>query len=95
MKQKLSIFLLACFVMFFQGVAAADSDSYLMKMLFTPSAGSLQAEANGRIMIYDSLLDETVELAMSEQFDRIENMMFIRTQYLADDGEVEVIDDGC
>ncbi len=46
-------------------------------------------------MIYDSLDNETVELAMNEQFDRIENMMFVRTQYIQEDGEYEVEDDGC
>ena len=34
--------------------AHAD-DSYQLKVLFTPSKGDLEAEANGRVMIYDSL----------------------------------------
>ena len=32
---------------------------------------------------------------MDEQFDRIENMMFVRTRYIQPDGEIEVEEDGC
>jgi hypothetical protein len=32
---------------------------------------------------------------MDEQFQRIENMMFVRTQYIQEDGDIEVEEDGC
>ncbi len=70
-------------------------DSYQEKVLFAPGAGILQAEAKGRIMIYDGLDNEKVELAMNEQFQRIENMMFVRTQYIQENGDIEVEEDGC
>ncbi len=70
-------------------------DEYQYKVLFTPSEGILQAEAKGRVMIYDGLENETVELAMNEQFQRIEHMMFVRTQHISEDGDIEVEDDGC
>ncbi len=70
-------------------------NGYQQNVLFSPGPSILQAEAKGRIMIYDGLQNETIELAMNEQFDRIENMMFVRTQYLQEDGEYEVEEDGC
>jgi hypothetical protein len=70
-------------------------DSYQQKVLFTPSNSNLQAEARGRVMIYDGLKSETVELVMDEQFDRIENMMFVGTQYIQESGEYETEEDDC
>ena len=75
--------------------SASAYDSYQEKVLFTPSEGNLRAEAKGRVMIYDGLQNETVELAMNEQFQRIENMMFVRTQHISEDGDIEVEEDGC
>ena len=43
------------------------ADSYQLKVLFAPSESNLEAGANGRVMIYDSLKSETVDLAMNEQ----------------------------
>ena len=72
---------------------ASARDSYQERVLFSPSSEILQAEANGRIMIYDGLNNETVEKALDDQFDRIENMMFVRTVYVQENGEYEVDDD--
>ena len=68
-------------------------DSYQLEVLFTPSKSDLEAEAKGRVMIYDSLKNETVEKALNEQFGRIDHMMFVRTQYLQESGEYEEEDD--
>ena len=75
--------------------SAFATDSYQHKMLFTPSDSMLKTEAKGRIMIYDGLASETVDRAMNEQFDRIDNMMFIRIHHIQDDGENLVEDDDC
>lgn len=75
--------------------SAYAADSYQLNVLLTPSDSILLAEANGRVMIYDSLKSETIDLAMNEQFDRIESMMFVRTQYAQEDGVYEAEDDGC
>jgi hypothetical protein len=72
---------------------ASALDSYQERVLFSPSPEILQAEANGRIMIYDGLKNETVETALDNQFDRIENMMFVGTVYVQENGEYEVEDD--
>jgi len=70
-------------------------DEYQFKVLFTPSAAVLDAEARGRVMIYDGLRYATVTHAMDEQFDRIENMMFVGTVIEQEDGELAVEEDGC
>lgn len=66
---------------------------FQQNVLFSPSNNMLLAEAKGRVMIYDGLKNETVETAMTEQFNRIQNMMFIRTQYVQENGEYEAEDD--
>lgn len=76
---------------FITGAQAASN--YQHNALFNPSQFQLQAEDNGRVMLYDRLDNETVELAMTEQFDRIESMMFVRTRYIQEDGSVGESDD--
>jgi len=70
-------------------------DEYQYSVLFSPSPSMLMAEARGRVMIYDGLENKTVDLAMDEQFQRIENMMFVGTRYIQEDGDIEVEEDGC
>jgi hypothetical protein len=71
----------------------AAAGDYQHKALLNPSSSQLQAETNGRVMIYDRLDNDTVELAMSQQFERIESMMFVRTQYTGDDDSAADEDD--
>lgn len=68
-------------------------DIYQIKVLFNPSKSDLEAEAKGRVMIYDSLKNESVDKALNEQFGRIDHMMFVRTQYLQESGEYEEEED--
>ena len=86
-------------VLFLGGVVLSSAvyaaEDYQTNVLLNPSPGILLAEAKGRVMIYDGLKNETVDQAMSEQFNRIENMMFVRTQYIQEDGDYEVEEDGC
>jgi hypothetical protein len=71
--------------------------------LFAPTVHQRAQEQKGSVVIYDGLKDITVEDAMDQAFDRIQNMMFtriIRTgksgQPVRDkDGDVVVEDDGC
>jgi len=73
-------------------------DSFQQNTLFNPSRGQLKVEARGRVMIYDGLDSETVERALDTQFERIENMMFVRIhrKETDDDGTEEPVDDdGC
>ncbi len=86
------IILIAALATPFAATNALAGD-FQQETLFNPGKFQLQAEDNGRVMIYDRMDNETVELAMTEQFDRIENMMFIRTQYALEDGGFEETDD--
>ena len=87
--------IIAVFVLALSTVAipASALDSYQERVLFSPSSEILQAEARGRIMIYDGLKNETIEKALEKQFDRIENMMFVRTVYVQENGDYSVDDD--
>jgi len=76
-------------------LAVGAEDRFQMNALLKPSPSQLQAEARGRVMIYDGLDEEVVEYALDEQFGRIENMMFTRTRHTEPDGDVVVEDDGC
>jgi hypothetical protein len=80
------------------------AQSWQMKRLFEPTAADLEAEARGRVMIYDRLSDKTVKRALRDQFHRIDAMMFTRTVVTdaegrpkrdADSGELVYEDDGC
>lgn len=71
----------------------AGANSYMYEMLESPSQTVLSAEAKGRVTIYDGLKNETVERALDQQFNRIESIMFIRTQDEQENGEYEADDD--
>lgn len=75
--------------------SAQAYDEYQYKMLLHPTPEMLEAEGRGYIMIYDGLENELVERALTEQFDRIGNMMFVGTRYLQEDGELLFEEDGC
>jgi hypothetical protein len=74
---------------------AQAKDNYQYNALFTPSDYTLKAEAKGRVMIYDGLTSKTVDKAMNEQFNRIDNMMFVGIIHEQENGEYYVEDDGC
>ena len=86
-------------------VTVSAADSWQEKMLFNPTPAQLETEqTRARIMIYHGLKDVQVGLAMDEQFDRIEHMMFTGTvvtnsqnEVLIDEetGETKVENDDC
>jgi len=88
--------------------AAADPPTDVsdieLRRLFDPTVAELAAEEKGRIFIYEGLRDIDVQRALDQEFDRVENMMFIRTQKTDDQGKVKrntdtgeamTEDDGC
>lgn len=78
-------------------------EKWQMNRLFKPTHAQRNYEHNGDVVIYDGLKDITVERAIDENFDRMQNMMFTRVILTdengqpkrGDDGEVLVADDGC
>ena len=86
-------------MLIFMAIIASASttadDSFQGKMLFAPSESMLEAEERGRIMIYDGLEAKVVDKALDKQFDRIENMMFVRITNVQENGEIAYEDDGC
>ena len=90
---KLSLKLITSCLLALSATSVLAGD-YQQNMLFTPSEHILVAEARGRVMIYDGLNNNTVEQAMDQQFNRIDSMMFVRTQYEQADGDF-IADDDC
>lgn len=88
------LLMIPCLLAFLSSPVYA-ADDYQQKVLFSPSSSMLQAEAKGRVMIYDRLKSETIEQAMTQQFDRIENMMFVNTLYKRENGNHEVEEEDC
>jgi hypothetical protein len=80
-------------------IAVADADRIYQiqkKRLDQPSSIVRKAEQlRQSIFIYEGMREQDVENAMEYQFDRIENMMFIKTRLLNEEGEEEVEEDGC
>ena len=79
-------------------VAAAlggEAGDWQLAMIHDPSAAQLKVEQRGRVYIYDRMPEAEIELAMNTQFNRLDNMMFVRTQVVTAEGEIETADDEC
>lgn len=76
-------------------IAAGQADDWQIAMLNNPSVAQLNMEARGRVFIYDGLHEADIDNAMDSQFNRVERMMFVRTQYAQKPEENEAPDDGC
>ena len=65
--------------------------------LRAPTEAQLERERSGGVFIYDGLEYGTVQAAMDQNFERIQNMMFVRINHLpaTGSGPAEVEDDGC
>ncbi len=73
-------------------------------LLFAPTAGQIEIEKRGRVVIFDGLRDIDVDRAMDQQFHRVQSMMFVRTIVTDEEGTPEadpetgvliIEDDGC
>lgn len=74
---------------------ADEAGNWQLEMIHDPSAAQIRVEERGRVYIYDGLHETDVELAMNTQFNRLDNMMFVRTKVETPEGESEAADDGC
>ena len=94
---RLLVWLLLGAVLLPPAMAEGANERFQYNALFNPTTGQLKAEARGRVMIYDGLDNAAVEHALDEQFERIENMMFIRIRQTqaGDEEEDTVEDDDC
>lgn len=89
----------------YAGAGEAESmRAWKLGLLFNPGEQQLLLERKGRVVIYDNLKSSDIERALEEQFDRIENMMFVSTLITDDEGNfvrdretggIVVEDDGC
>ena len=77
--------------------ATSIEEHYDLRRLMKPSPAERASEERGRVHIYDSLEINEINAALDENFDRIQNMMFIRINHLpaTGSGPAEVEDDGC
>lgn len=92
MKHKILVALFILAVPVLTTITTVQADSWQEKMLFNPAPAMLEMEASRhRVMIYEGLKDVQVSMAMEQQFDRIEHMMFIGTVVTDQRGE-SVID---
>ena len=94
--------LLGAGVLLFSVAAAADEHGWQANRLMQPTAAQLEAEARGKVVIYDGLDMRQVNVALDRHFERIQNMMFVRIHHLPPSGaggggkgEAEVEEDGC
>ncbi len=79
-----------------QDSATTEDNRWQQRRLFEPTASERLAEAKGRVVIYDGLQDVEVAQAMDQEFERVDSMMFIRTQITDDTGTVvDSEDEGC
>jgi hypothetical protein len=72
------------------------SNDWQMRRLLNPTPAELSQEAEGRIFIYDGLMNDDIEDALGQEFERMESMMFIRIKDKTPEGDVVAYDnDDC
>ena len=76
-------------------VFSAENEDWQLAMLFDPSVAQLKVEERGRVFIYDGIKSTDIQKVMDSQFDRLDNMMFVRTNVVNADGKAESQDDDC
>lgn len=96
MKTRNTIIAISVICQMWATAALSDPDGdWQLEMIHDPSAAQIKVEERGRVYIYDGLYESDVKLAMDTQFDRVDNMMFVRTKVETPQGEIETEDDGC
>jgi hypothetical protein len=75
-------------------VDVVAAQNWQMRRLMQPTQLEMQGEIRGGVFIYDGLHSRQIDKALDANFERMQNMMFIRTR--TGSGETEVVqDDGC
>ena len=90
---KLSRLFLLCLLMVFSQQAWSEDFAsnyqkiWQLKRLLNPSPRQVKMEQHQKIFTYVGLTDKEVDLAMSENFDRIESFMIANVIITDEDGE--------
>jgi len=92
---KRHLFIVAVLMAGASQAAHEEQSDYQLQRLMSPTPEQLRGEKTGKVMIYDGLTQKQVNHAMNEQFHRIENMMFVRTRVVDENGDEAVEEDGC
>ena len=74
-------------------VLGSPGHQWQLQRLLYPDDRLLASERD-RVFIYDGLYSYQVDDAMDNQFDRIDNMMFLRVKVIQD-GVETLLDDDC
>ncbi len=74
-----------------------QADDWQTNRLMHPNDSQRRQEQHGTVFIYDGLDNSTVQRAMDDNFDRIQNMMFTRIHHLPPTGAGPAVveNDGC
>ena len=62
-------------------------EDWQLERLFEPDDNQLRQERNGMVFIYDGMKSSDIERVMTEQFDRLQSMMFTGTIITDEEGE--------
>ena len=71
-----------------KGYSAETYSGFQERRLFSPTPAEFEIEQRGQVFMYEGLFEQQVDIALDQHFDRIQNMMFIRTKSMIN-GEVE------
>ena len=94
-KPTASTLIVSCFACSLPSLAhgALAEQDWQQRRLLHPSADERTREERGQVFIYDGLAEAQVDQAVNTQFERLENMMFIRVRRPQPDGEISIDDD--
>ena len=92
-----STLIISCFACSLSPLAqeAMAEQDWQQSRLLNPSAQERASEEAGQVFIYDGLAETQVDQALDTQFQRLENMMFIRVRHPEPDVALSVDEDDC
>ena len=92
--QAVSAMVFAATMYVFPETGAADAlYQWQYDRLMEPNEAQIAREASGQVSIYDGMREQDVDAALDTQFGRMDSMMFVRTAYLDEQGEVQHSDE--
>ena len=94
-KPTASTLIVSCFACSLTPLAqeALAEQDWQQRRLLNPSADERTREERGQVFIYDGLAEAQVDQAVDTQFERLQNMMFIRVRRPQPDAGISMDDD--